>query len=117
MSTWLICGGREFTDYELMYNTLKKLCDERGEPDHVITGGARGADTLGWKWAQAKHIKFSIEFADWTQYGNRAGPIRNMAMLTKYKPDLVIAFPGGKGTAHMKWISKEAGVEVIEISK
>ena len=42
--------------------------------------------------------------------------IRNRRMLIEGKPDLVLAFPGGKGTANMVEISRKAGVKVVEIS-
>ena len=41
-----------------------------------------------------------------------AGPKRNQQMLDEAKPDMVVAFPGGKGTAHMRQIAKAAGVPV-----
>ena len=37
-------------------------------------------------------------------------------MLDEGKPDLVVAFPGGRGTAHMTRIARGAGIEVIEVS-
>ena len=39
--------------------------------------------------------------ADWDKFGRAAGPIRNAQMLREGKPDLVVAFPGGRGTANM----------------
>jgi hypothetical protein len=53
--------------------------------------------------------------AEWETLGRKAGPIRNERMLTEGKPDLVVAFPGGRGTAHMTRLAREAGVEVVEI--
>jgi hypothetical protein len=38
-------------------------------------------------------------------------------MLDVGKPDLVIAFPGGNGTAHMVGIAKAAGITVIKVKK
>lgn len=52
--------------------------------------------------------------ADWDKYGKRAGYLRNVQMLDEGKPDLVVAFPGGKGTAMMVKLAKERGVRVIE---
>jgi hypothetical protein len=37
-------------------------------------------------------------------------------MLAEGAPGLVVAFPGGKGTANMVRLSREAGVEVREIA-
>lgn len=36
-------------------------------------------------------------------------------MLTSENPQVVIAFPGGKGTADMIAIAKKAGVDVYEV--
>ena len=50
--------------------------------------------------------------ANWKKHGRAAGPIRNKQMLEEAKPDLVIAFPGGAGTANMVKQAREAGVKV-----
>jgi hypothetical protein len=54
--------------------------------------------------------------ADWGQYGAPAGPIRNKTMLTQGRPDVVLAFPGGTGTADMKRQARRAGVRVVEVT-
>ena len=41
--------------------------------------------------------------------------MRNQKMLDEGKPDLVVAFAGGRGTADMVRIAKRSGVEVREI--
>jgi len=43
-------------------------------------------------------------------YKNAAGPIRNQWMLKYGKPDLVLALPGGAGTASMIDLASKAGV-------
>lgn len=50
--------------------------------------------------------------ADWDKHGKAAGPIRNQQMLDEGKPDLVLAFAGGKGTDDMCRRARAAGVEV-----
>lgn len=52
--------------------------------------------------------------ADWRKYGKSAGPLRNQQMIDEGKPDLVVAFPGGTGTADMVRRAKAAGIRVIE---
>jgi len=112
----LVCGGRDFSDRTLLKATLDHLA-----PSVVISGGARGADALAAEWAEATgwnvggvHLE---EFpADWTAHGKAAGPIRNQQMLDEGKPDLVVAFPGGRGTADMVRRARAAGVEVREIA-
>jgi hypothetical protein len=81
----------------------------------LIAGGARGADTLAYEWAQARGIPAVVYKADWAKLGRAAGPIRNQRMLGEGNPNLVIAFPGGRGTANMVRLAREAGVEVIEL--
>jgi hypothetical protein len=53
--------------------------------------------------------------AEWGRLGRAAGPIRNAVMLRDGKPELVIAFKGGAGTADMKARARKAGIEVREI--
>jgi hypothetical protein len=52
--------------------------------------------------------------AEWETHGRKAGPIRNARML-EHKPDLVVAFPGGKGTANCVAQARGMGVEVLEV--
>lgn len=47
--------------------------------------------------------------------GRAAGPIRHQRMLDEGMPDLVLALPGGRGTADMVRHATLAGVEVIEV--
>lgn len=111
----LICGGRNFADRKLLY---EKMDDIKGNNwiGSVITGGARGADKLGDEWAKSRKIDREIFFADWNKYGKGAGPIRNQRMLDEGRPTLVVAFPGGKGTADMVRRAKTANIPVIEIN-
>lgn len=112
----LVCGGRDYDDRDHIWNTLTAI-DAEKRIEVVIHGAATGADSEGMIWAQAmpgcKHAPFR---ADWRTHGKAAGPIRNQRMLDEGKPDLVIAFPGGRGTADMVRRALAAGVEVREIA-
>lgn len=79
----------------------------------LIEGGADGADLLAEQWADANGIHYARVPALWHAHGRSAGPRRNEAMLL-LSPDGVIAFPGGRGTAHMVRIATEAGIKVWE---
>lgn len=108
----LVCGGRDFQDHVLLASTLERF----NVPGTVIiTGMARGADLLAYNWANKHGLQTDCYPADWTKHGRDAGFIRNRQMLTEGKPDLVIAFPGGKGTANMVQISRDACIPVEEI--
>ena len=113
--TWLICGGRDFANKEMFADAMSELVRKRGMPIRIINGGALGADWMAMEWAQHHAIEFIIVAAEWGIYGRAAGHLRNQAMLDKYHPDLVVAFPGGKGTADMVRRSRAVGAKVKEI--
>jgi hypothetical protein len=109
----IVCGGRAYAGKQRLYAVLDALHKER-PITLVIEGGASGADALGGHWADARGIPCEVYRAEWKLHGKAAGFIRNRRMLAEGKPDLVVAFPGGNGTAHMVGLAREAGVEVIE---
>lgn len=111
----LVCGGRDFGSFDRVCQVLDDLHKET-RIGVVIHGAARGADLLAAAWASQRKVAHMPFAADWHKHGRAAGPIRNKWMLEEGKPDLVIAFPGGNGTAHMVRIAREAGVEVREIT-
>jgi hypothetical protein len=112
----LVCGGRYFSDTRLIWDTLDKLALDHGFT-HLIHGAARGVDSIAANWALTRPNITSMAFpADWDHWGLAAGPIRNQQMLTEGKPDLIIAFPGGKGTADMIRRAMAAKVKVEKIS-
>jgi hypothetical protein len=111
MTRVLVCGGRDYGDRATLYATLDRLHAEHHFAV-LIAGGARGADTLAEQWAKDRSIPTEIYMADWKGQGRAAGPIRNQRMLTEGKPDLVVAFSGGKGTAGMMALARGAGVPV-----
>lgn len=115
----LICGGRDYTDrvglFAAMENIDDKLMNTSPGITHVISGCARGADTLALEWARRYDLPVSMFPADWKRDGRAAGPIRNQRMIDEGKPDLVIAFPGGRGTADMVRRARSAGIEVVEV--
>lgn len=111
----LVCGGRNYSDRSRVVNVLCKLHFEAGI-SCIIEGGANGADRLAREWANTSIVPVETYEADWENQGSFAGPARNTRMLNEGKPDLVIAFPGGRGTADMVRKARRAGVEVVEIA-
>ena len=107
----LVCGGRDFSDREHAYRTLDRLARAH-QIDVVIEGDARGADRIAGYWARVRKID-NLKFrADWATHGPAAGPIRNQRMIDEGKPDLVLAFPGGSGTADMLKRARAAGIPI-----
>ena len=104
----IVCGGRDFDDVEFVVHYLNHV-HEWNPISCVIAGAARGVDTFAELWADLMGIPKEIYPADWDRHGKAAGPIRNQEMLDKSRPDMVMAFPGGRGTAHMFKIASEHG--------
>lgn len=110
----IVCGGRDYTDRDAVVATLDTLLHTRG-PFVLISGAARGADSLAAAWAKANKpngIDLVEYLADWENDGKAAGPIRNSLMLVHGRPNGVVAFPGGVGTADMIRKAKAADVPV-----
>lgn len=108
--TVLVCGGRDYDDLNFVFRTLWTLNGER-KITHLIHGGARGADYLASQWAIAARVQSTAYVAEWDKHGSAAGPIRNSYMLKDGQPDLVVAFPGGRGTEDMIAKAIKAGVK------
>lgn len=118
----LVCGGRKYANREKVFSILDYLvgCGEDNQLGHhctIIHGGAKGADALAGQWAACNWKEEKVYKADWDRYGNAAGAIRNTKMLVDGNPDYVVAFPGGRGTAHMVSIAKAGGISVIEVAE
>lgn len=123
----LVCGGRDFTDQTFFDKKMTELMNEYGKtsigysgiPELInvsfISGCARGPDSFIIEYANYFGAYVQKFPADWKRYPKAAGAIRNQQMLDEGKPDLVIAFPGGNGTADMIARAKAHGIKVIEV--
>lgn len=101
----LVTGGRDFQG-SVDALSLFRI-------DILIHGGAKGADLAADTWARMRGIHRAQVDALWGIYGQSAGYRRNSAMLL-LKPELCVAFPGGKGTAMMVKLCRDNGITVWE---
>ncbi len=111
----LVCGGRDYYDRENLFYELTHLAEGDFRGFEIISGMARGADSLAVDFAKTYNLPLHTFPADWDKYGRSAGYIRNAQMLKEGNPDLVVAFPGGKGTTNMVSIAEGKGVKVVKI--
>lgn len=109
----LVCGGHRFNDWALIVRVLDRV-HARRPVTLLIEGGATGADNLARRWALARDIEVATYRADWARYEHRADSIRNAQMLREGRPELVVAFKGGRATAHMVTIASAALVPVLK---
>jgi len=110
----LVCGGRDFEDIDGVFAALDIFHRTKGPITTIIEGGARGADLCAMEWARARKVRRITVRADWATFGKAAGPIRNQRIIDEFRPDVVLVFPGGRGTADMMRRAKDASVPVIE---
>ncbi|WP_420839395.1 DUF2493 domain-containing protein [Bradyrhizobium oropedii] len=112
----LVCGGRDYSDREQLYRVLDAA--HLANPVVLLVhGGASGADDLAGRWARHVGVSWKAYPAEWKSEGRSAGPRRNQRMLDETKPHLVIAFPGGRGTADMISKAELAGVPVVRVRR
>ncbi len=112
----LVCGGRDYANIP----ALNKFLDEFHSLHSItlmITGTARGADRLADGWAVRNSVARVLFPANWEGEGRKAGCIRNQRMLDVAKPDTVIAFSGGRGTADTITRATLAGIKTIEVKR
>ena len=111
-----IIGSRTFNDYNKLSEVLEPY---KSRITLVISGAAKGADSLGEKWAIDNKIETLIFPADWNTYGKRAGFIRNEDIIKNC--ECVIAFwdNKSKGTAHSLSLCKKLNkpYKIIDINE
>jgi hypothetical protein len=108
-----VTGGRDFKNWELLNHVLDLL-----NPTEIGVGDCHtGVDqmTRWWSYTNLNQSARCEFVADWGLLGMNAGPIRNQRMLSDFKPDLLLAFPGGKGTADCKAKALKMGIPVLEV--
>lgn len=104
-----VIGSRNFTDYNRLESILNEL---KPSITRIISGGAKGADSLGEKWANNNNIETKIYLPDWKTHGKAAGFIRNKQIIME--ADEVVAFWDGKskGTEHSLKLAKDKGIRI-----
>lgn len=115
----IIAGGRGFqggAPAEAFLDAARQHLGYLGPIEEVITGGATGADAMGKAWARTRGLPWREFPAQWDKYGKSAGPLRNAEMARHAAPGgLLIAFPGGAGTASMVREAKRVGLRVLAV--
>ena len=111
----LVCGSRHSDDVHLVFETLDAL-HARRPISFLIERGATGADKYAAAWADQANVRSQAFRAEWMRYGADAETIRDQQVIEQGSPDLVVAFPGGRGTADMVRRARAASIEVIEVT-
>lgn len=111
-----VIGSRTFEDYRKLEHTLDTIIEERKLTDiTIVSGGARGADTLAEKYARNRGYALIVKDADWDRYGKRAGYLRNVEMAEI--ADMCVGFVvnDSPGSTMMLKLCADRGIEAIAI--
>lgn len=100
-----IVGSRTFSDYELLSNTVKTYCKANNIfPKIIVSGGAKGADTLAERFAKENNLEKKIFHPNWELLGRNACSARNTEIVEF--SDLVFAFWDGQSPGTKDSITK-----------
>jgi hypothetical protein len=113
----VVTGGRDFSNYAKVEAALAKF---GGRPVELAHGCARGADSLCDRYARGRGWEVRQFQANWRRADGSvdrgAGVKRNQQMIDEFKPDIAVAFPGGRGTADMVRRLKAANIVTVEVA-
>lgn len=114
----IIAGSRSFNNYKLLEEKMDFFLKNKIDKNRpyfnieIVSGTARGADTLGEKYAKEKGFALKRFPANWDLYGKKAGYIRNKEM--RNYADVCVVFWDGesKGSKHMINLAKEDNMPI-----
>ena len=113
----LVCGGRDYADRAQVFEVLDNLLVEH-EIEFLVHGGEPGADTLAAEWAVRRDVKQIFCSAAWSRAGRDPELVRLHRMFEVLLRDgacMVVAFPGGFGTAAVVERARAHGVSVLAV--
>jgi len=90
----------------------------KDKPEVIISGGAKGIDTIAWKWALENNIEIIVHRPEYNKYGKYAALKRNDTIINE--ADKIIAFWNGlsNGTKYVidktKELNKPLEIIIIE---
>jgi YspA, cpYpsA-related SLOG family len=109
----IIAGSREWTDQNTVFTVLDMFSTGH-KVTEVVIGGARGPDTFGETWAEARMIPVKKFIPNWQQHGKKAGVLRNADMAHYAAPGgALVAFWDGKSPGTRDMINKAKAAKLL----
>jgi len=108
----IIAGSRDITKYEDVYEAI---LESRWKDDitEIISGGARGVDRLGERFAREHGLPVQHFLANWTKFGKAAGYIRNQEMAQNADALIAVWDMKSKGTANMIEVAQAMDIQTF----
>lgn len=111
----IIAGSRYLTEPFYIDMIGAAIAEHGWKPSRVLSGRAKGIDTLGEIWARENDIPVDPFPADWSVHGKAAGPIRNRQMAENAEALLLIRRKDSRGSLSMLNEARRLGLLVIDI--
>lgn len=110
----IIAGGRNFNNFPLLRTKMDEFLVNKIKTHQIVivSGGARGADTLGEKYGKLKGFKIIRIKANWNKHGKAAGFVRNKEMLDIANGVVCCWDKVSKGTGHLVKITKQTSTPI-----
>lgn len=108
----IIAGSREFDNYSFLKEKIDFLLKNVVDDVEIVSGTARGADTLGERYARENNLYVKLFPAHWNEFGKSAGFIRNEEMAKYSDACVVFWMNNSKGTKHMIDISQKYNLKL-----
>jgi hypothetical protein len=105
----IIAGGRDYHEYETLLEAIK---ESQFDITTVVSGGAKGVDALGERYADEMNKELNVFEADWAAHGRAAGPIRNRKMSENAEALIAIWDGQSRGTKNMIETATKKGLLV-----
>lgn len=105
----IIAGGRDIHDYQLVLDAVK---ESQIHISTVVSGGAKGVDSLGERYANEMNLQLNVFIPDWDTHGRAAGPIRNRKMAENAEALIAIWDGKSRGTKNMIETARKLGLLV-----
>jgi len=99
-----IVGSRGYQNSQAIKDFIMNLPNDTV----IISGGARGADSLAEYWAYVKQLKTLIIKPNWRANGKKAGFLRNTTIVEN--SDEIVAFWDGRSRGTLDTINKARSV-------
>jgi hypothetical protein len=109
-----IAGSRSITNYDHLLSAIDAAVKSNViTPAHsyeIVTGGARGVDSLARRYAQERQLKLTELKPQYQYFGDRGAPLRRNYDIAEASDVLLAIWDGqSPGTGHMIECMKQAG--------